>query len=197
VKNGKLIKPILSAFFVLAMGGGMMALAASGYGSQSDPLVTLSYITDVAQPQMNATIDSIFSQKQATINQLIDSRINTLRGELSSGGSGAVSEQVIDQITKNVLNQIGAGSQAAWQVVTLPKGKTMLGGVGSEFILRNGSANCSASGTVGLLDLSNGEMLANGKALLPNHLYLSSIAGKGLTAVTEVTVLVKGGYTLS
>ena len=46
-------KPAFAALLVLALGGAVVAAAAGGYGSQSDPLVTLSYITDVAVPEAN------------------------------------------------------------------------------------------------------------------------------------------------
>ena len=57
-------KPAFAALLVLALGGAVVAAAAGGYGSQSDPLVTLSYITDVAVPEANTQIDSVFQAKQ-------------------------------------------------------------------------------------------------------------------------------------
>ena len=54
----KFMVSALGALCVLAVGGVFTALAAGGYGSQDDPLVTLSYITDVAVPEANARIDS-------------------------------------------------------------------------------------------------------------------------------------------
>ena len=42
-----------------------------------------------------------------------------------------------------------------------------------------------------------GYQLASGGAVEPNHLYLTTAEGRGLKAVTDLTVLVRGSYTLT
>ena len=64
----------LSVVLALVLGIGIGGYAASGYGSQSDPLVTLSYLTDELTPQ-------IMDQVQ----DMIDQKAGELGGEAPSG----------------------------------------------------------------------------------------------------------------
>ncbi len=79
-------------------------------------------------------------------------------------------------------------------VVTVAKGKTMTCSAGCEVLLRSGSA--TAVGASGMIDLSAGNSVAAGKALSANHLYMAPAADSGFTASGDVTVLVRGTYTI-
>ena len=48
-----------------------------------------------------------------------------------------------------------------------------------------------------VIDTTGGGTLASGGAVEPNHLYLTTAEGRGLKAVTDLTVLVRGSYTLT
>ena len=54
---------ILSLLLALVLGIGIGGYAASGYGSSSDPLVTLSYLTDTLSPSILAKIDKQLSER--------------------------------------------------------------------------------------------------------------------------------------
>ena len=49
----------------------------------------------------------------------------------------------------------------------------------------------------GFIDMTGGGTLENGQALVKNHLYMATIAGRGFTAQDAVKVLVRGEYTVS
>ena len=45
--------------------------------------------------------------------------------------------------------------------------------------------------------MTGGGTLENGQALVKNHLYMATIAGRGFTAQDAVKVMVRGEYTVS
>ena len=164
----------------LAAGGLMIAalagvaFAAGQQGSQSDPLVTLSYLTEKAGPDLLAQVDALIARRQgelaAQLNQELDRR-------LQGGGT--------------------ASASGSYTVVTLRQGQALTASAGCELLLRSGTAVCAAPAAPGLIDASGGTDLDGGGALLANHLYLAPADGHGLTAGSEATLLVRGGYTLS
>ena len=90
-----------------------------------------------------------------------------------------------------------AGTASSFAVVTIPAGKTLVGDIGCEVMLRVGSAACVSPSTPGLIDETTGGTLENGKALVKNHLYMMTIEGRGVKAGSgTVKVLVRGSYTI-
>jgi hypothetical protein len=143
--------------------------AAASAGSSSDPLVTLSYLTDKFTPQMESRMDALVQEKAEKLTEQFDAA--------ASGSAGT--------------------SSSVFQVVTLSKGKTLVGDVGCEVMLRVGSATCSADGTTGLIDTTDGTTLAGGKSLVKNHLYMVTISTRSVTATADtVKLLVRGPYTI-
>ena len=161
---------------VAALGGA--ALAA---GTQSDPLVTLSYLTDKATPAILAQVDTHIAQREsslkAQLQEVADGYVQQVEQALAGGGSGG-------------------GSGSAYQVVTLAQGQQLIGGEGCEFLLRAGSAVCVSDSAPGLVDMTGGTTLSAGSGLVQNHLYLGTIAGRGVKATSAVTVMVRGSYTI-
>lgn len=155
-----------------------MALAAGQQGTQEDPLVTMSYIKDKATPEILAQVDAKIAEREKTLTE----QFNAL----------------IDGYTKAMEDALAAEGldSAAFSVVDVPKGKKLIGGIGCEIMLRVGSANCVAPTEPGLIDMTGGGTLSSGKALAVNHLYMVTIADRGITAVTNVKVLVRGDYTI-
>ena len=65
-------------------------------------------------------------------------------------------------------------------------------------MLRIGSASCVAPSDPGLVDETTGSTLANGGALVQNHLYMMTIDGRGVRAAGgTVKVLARGSYTVA
>ena len=161
---------VLTAFAYLAGGG----------GSQGDPLVTLSYLTDTFTAQVLEKVDKSLEERNAS-----------LRREL---------EQEIAQAEQELRGQQGGGAPAgggtsSYTAVTLSSGQTLQGEAGCEVILRSGSAVCVASGAPGLVDATAGSSLNHGGALQENHLYLMPEA-RSIQASGAVTLLVRGSYVI-
>lgn len=190
---------VLVAVMMIA---GLGAIAAE-YGSQSDPLVTLSYIEQVLLPNAQKEVDKTVSGAMEDIeDELADSNKSIqsyIDKKLRSFASGDVDDELIDAIAAAILEQsdgsITAG-EASWSVVQVPAGCTVVCEVGVQAILRVGQATCVAAGSPGLVDLSNGEVLANGGALAANHLYAASVQGRGIYTAQGCTLLIAGSYTI-
>ena len=184
-----------SILLIALLASGYMAVAAE-YGSKEDPLVTLSYITDVLEPEALKRVDEAIADKTATLN-----------AELDGGGSAsdlASNEALINAVADAVIEKMGADSSAtapageSWKVVKLEAGKKLTGKVGAQVLLRIGSATCLAPSSPGLINLSAGNELASGKALAQNNLYMVTVEGRGITAgAGGATILACGEYTIS
>lgn len=146
-----------------------MALAAGSQGTQSDPLVTLSYLNNKATPAILTQVDTKIAQRESEL-------VGMLQDKLGNGASGTAS--------------------SAYQVVTLTQGQQLIGKEGCEFLLRSGTASCVSDSSPGLVDMTAGSTLAPGGSLVQNHLYLGTIDGRGVKAASAVTLLVRGGYTV-
>ena len=143
--------------------------AAAGAGTSDDPLVTLSYLNETFLAAVQKRIDEAVASRNASLTAYIDGKLG--------GGS--------------------AGTASSFAVVTIPAGKTLVGDIGCEVMLRVGSAACVSPSTPGLIDETTGGTLENGKALVKNHLYMMTIEGRGVKAGSgTVKVLVRGSYTI-
>ena len=146
----------------------------AGQGGEDDPLITLSYLNDKLTP---------------AFLQQVDSKLETKGAELT--------ESLQTQIDKALEGGSSSSSGSTYQVVSLAAGKTLKGKAGTEVLLRSGTGICVSSASPGLVDTTAGTVLENGSGLLANHLYLMTADGKGVKASNAVTLLVRGGYTIS
>lgn len=174
-------KQIAVAASALILGG---LLLGAAQGTQTDPLVSLSYINNVTTPAILKQVDSRLDAREKALTDKLDAAIAKFTQDMEklAGSSGG---------------QTGStGASAVFVVVTVPAGKQLVGGVGTEFMLRGGAAACVAASAPGIIDSTGGATLAAGGALQMNHLYLSTADGRGLKATSQATVLVRGSYTI-
>lgn len=164
------------------LGLGAAALAAGTAGTADDPLVTLSYLTQVFAPKVSAEVDQAVAEAQEGLKADLDGAIDRWSADIqdrlsTSGGQGE--------------------GGAVFHVVTLSQGETLTGQVGCEIMLRIGEAKCVSSSSPGLIDTTGGSTLDNGGALITNHLYMVTIETRSVQAASGVVkVLVRGEYTV-
>lgn len=158
-------------------------LLGAAAGGQTDPLVTKSYLDEVTTPGILAQVDAE-----------LDSREEALADKLSDEAEGY--RQDLEALLSGAGGVVSGGGSSVFAVVTVPAGQRLLGSTGCEFLLRSGSASCVAESAPGLIDATEGGTLGSGEAVQPNHLYLITADGRGLSASSEVTVLVRGSYTI-
>lgn len=158
-----------------ALLGSGAALAAGG--GQNDPLVTLSYLNQTAIPQVVKQVEDKVAVRQKELEQALADQINQYKQQGGQGG-GAVNE--------------------TYTLVTMSSGQVMSLDVGCEVLLRVGSAEVRADSSPALIDLSSGGTVNTGASLTKNHLYMSTIEGRTITAsASTVKLLVRGGYSVA
>jgi hypothetical protein len=177
----KLKKKIIIALGVIvavAFISGVSILAATTLGTQSDPLVTLSYLTNKLKPQIMSEVSANITAAEASLQPSLDAQLNQFKADIDSkiGGSSAQS--------------------AGFTVVSLSSGQTLSCGIGTELLLRVGTAT-AVGGAPALVDSTAGVTLSDGGTLVANHMYMVSIQGNGLKATASVKILVRGTYVIS
>lgn len=173
-----LVATVLTAFVAIATEVGSQA------GSQTDPLVTLSYLNETFLGQILASVDEKLAARNETLTWEIEEEINqTKRDILTELGSSYGDEN--------------GGTAVSFTTVTLTAGQTLYGGAGCEVILRSGSATCVSENksVPGLVDTTDSTTINHGSALLVNHLYMMTDQ-RGVFAESDIVVLVRGEYAI-
>ncbi|MFF2483673.1 hypothetical protein [Paenibacillus sp. NPDC058071] len=136
------------------------------------------------------------------------SRMDAIVADGIGSNPGSVDDPVVtksyvdEQIAKLGGGSGGgnAGSSTKLEVVTVPNGKTLIAGEGTEVIVRSGKAVVFSPDANGLSDLTAGKDIFKGNTVPANHLILFPRAGRGVTTdpgfTKSLTVLVRGGYTV-
>ena len=155
----------------------VIGVAYATAGSAEDPLVTLSYLNNIFFPQVTERMESMVTEKSIEL----EGKFNEALEKVPAGGSGSADGEV----------------SSVFSVVTLKKGQVLVGDIGCEVMLRVGTADCVSSGSTGLIDVTDGSVLGDGKALVKNHLYMVTISTRSVRATADtVKVLVRGPYTV-
>jgi hypothetical protein len=88
-------------------------------------------------------------------------------------------------------------SSDTFAAVFVEAGKKLIGGTGTEMVLRSGGALAIDNGVNGLSDLTAAKDLMGGFAVSQNHLLLiPRDDGRGISAATDIWVMVNGSYTI-
>lgn len=162
---------------VCLMGG---VAAAANPGSQTDPLVSLSYLTETVTPSLMQQVDATVAANEKALVDKLNTAIDSYTRQMNAA-----------------LAQGGGGSGSTYSVVSLSNGQTMRLEIGCEVMLRVGTATCVTPSSPGLIDTTAGSLLNNGGALVKNHLYMATIEGRSIRATAAVKVLVRGAYTIA
>ena len=128
--------------------------------------------------------------------------------EPGSIGDPLITKSYIDNIVSGLKDRItalesrsesGTGSVPAaastWDVIQVGAGKSLLGGEGTEIVLRSGTASALDNGKDGVSDLTGGADLKGGTSIEKNHLLLVPRQdGRGIFCVSSCWVMVLGDY---
>ena len=162
----------------IAMISGATLLAYASPGTQTDPFITMSYLTNIFRPQVMSDVDKAAQELTDDFNE----QIAELEAQLEASRNSAV-----------------PASTAAdrFSVITLSRGQQMTCSVGTEIMLRIGTATGSGAAPA-LVDYTDGDAISSGTELAANHMYLVTIEGNGIRATADtVRVLVRGVYKIS
>ncbi len=90
---------------------------------------------------------------------------------------------------------VGTDTMFTYEIVNLQSGQKLIGKESTEIILRSGEAEAIDNGINGISDLTEGKDLLSGDPVGLNHLLIvPRDDGRGVKALTEIYVMVKGGY---
>ena len=111
-------------------------------------------------------------------------------------------EQRIEQLKYYVDEKIKGGSNGYpsetgtdLKVVELKAGSSLIGGQGTELILRGGRAIAIDSSMGGLSDVTGAKDLGKNENIPANHLLIiPRDDGRGIKAITDIFVMVRGNY---
>lgn len=121
-------------------------------------------------------------------------------GAESGAGTAAdpvVTKSYVDAKIAEIQSSSGSGESVTFDPVFVGAGKKVLGGGGSELILRSGSATAVDNGVNGVSDLTDGKDLKGGSTVQKNHLLLvPRDDGRGILALTDTWVMIKGPYVI-
>lgn len=96
-----------------------------------------------------------------------------------------------------VVTKSYVDSRTSYSPISLTAGQKLIGGEGTEIILRSGEATAIDNGANGISDLTIGTDLMTGSQVVTNHLLLVPRKdGRGITATTDIWVMVRGTYTI-
>ena len=103
-----------------------------------------------------------------------------------------VSKSYLESVFMNTVK-----TETSFEVVSLSKGQKLVGDAGCELILRQGQATIFATAKGGLSDVTIGGDHPDGTDMPANHLLIVPVGdGRGITARSDVLVMVKGNYAI-
>ena len=176
MKKKFIIGLVVLTAVIFVSGASILAFATPG--TQADPFISLSYLNEIFRPQVMTSVQ----ETEREMTQRFNARIAELEAQLQTSPGGG---------------HAPPGSAQTFAVVTLRNGQSLTCSVGTEIMLRIGTATGFGSSPA-LVNYTTGSTLSSGTALNTNHMYLVTIEGNGITATAEtVRVLVRGTYRIT
>ena len=177
---------------------------AASYDSSEDPIVSLSYLTDIFRPSIEKEytekIDELtekLEELESTIEELSASKEPETETEPETEReTEAETEPETEAETEPVIE---TRPSATYEVIELQKGDCVYAVSACDIMLRAGKATCIApDATQGLADYTDADEVYNGEALEKNHMCLIPRGdGRGICADSEsVFIMIRGEYTI-
>ena len=156
---------IIAACVLLAA----LAVTVMAYDSSEDPIISLSYLSDIFRPQ---------------ILREVDSKIDTA---IKNSGSG----------NTPVTPQPAESASSGYEVIEMKAGQVLYATDACDVMLRSGTAVCTAPDPKqGIADYTDATEILNGQPLVKNHMCLIPRGdGRGVVATSSsVFIMVRGTY---
>ncbi len=114
-------------------------------------------------------------------------------GYAASGGTTEPGTESDPLVSKSYVD-----AKTMYTPIQLTAGQRLVGSEGTEIILRSGIATAIDNGANGVSDITAGADLMTGTQVGLNHLLLvPRDDGRGITAVTDIWVMIRGDYTIN
>jgi len=130
-----------------------------------------------------------------------------LAAEPGTSDDPLVTKSYVDGVVSNLLGMLSSGNgtgtfgdaASTFMPVRVMDGEILIGGEGTEIILRSGTAKSYTSSENGLIDITSGKEFFNGVSLEQNHLLIVARAdGRGAIVTSEEAwFMIKGSYSVN
>ncbi len=173
MKNNKIIIISVVVAIIAALG----ITVAAAYDSSEDPLVSLSYLREVFEPDLFEKLEDKFYSLEEYLVNTIEDRLEDNTADNNGSASGSYGYEVIELTTGDELYAVSA----------------------CDIMLRAGSASCIAPDpTQGIADYTSAAEILNGQPLTLNHMCLIPRGdGRGIVAESaSVFIMIRGDYTI-
>lgn len=194
-------KKRLTIVFSIIFGAVLMVSAifsASAY-SDSDPLITLSYLQEIFAPSLKQEILSDIENGFVSEDEIQPESEPENAPETEQETVPAVSEQ--ENRAESVDNIADTSQSPSYTLLELSHGQTVMAQSICEFIVRPGSkvAVISPFPSQGIADITNGVEVLSGEMVSINAYCLIPRGGdgRGITVIGEKAyVMIRGDYTI-
>lgn len=198
MKNEKKLR-VIAAVCAIVVSSAVTVYAA--YDSSKDPVVSLSYLTEVFKPSVKSDLKSELS---GDVKNQVASAKTDLSGEISQM-KNSISDELYSKLSDDYAATIAALQRQVdalsnvYAEVAMQKNARLTADAASEIVVLSGSVTVRCSDPdSGIIDCTDGVILYDGQSVPANHKLLvpQNGDGRGVTASTAATLLVRGGYTL-
>lgn len=185
MNHSKKIRIAIAVISFILLSG--VTVFAASYDSSEDPLISLSYLTNIFKPE----IEQGYEERVAELEQ----RLKELENDFSLSESD--DDPIVDTTLASGGNNLSESAQ--YEIVELSYGDALYAVTACDIMLRSGSAACIApDASQGIADYTDGYEVYNDQSIVKNHMLLIPRGdGRGLKALSEsVFVMVRGDYTI-
>ncbi|ADQ06613.1 conserved hypothetical protein [Caldicellulosiruptor hydrothermalis 108] len=198
-------------FLILVLVAGVLSMGvifASTQSIDSNALVTYGFLKKQVD-QLKAYIDNKINEldkkiKDTNISSGQAQDISKLQSQLANLSSEIEKlKKQTTQLDAKLKNVSGSSVvkksdfvyTKGYEVIKVPKSKTILFDASTEFVVRVGKAISVVPKGATIIDLTSAKDVGANQQLLFNHFYLvARNDGRGFKAVEDVWVIVNGGY---
>ncbi len=198
-------------FLVLVLVAGVLSIGvifASSQSIDSSALVTYGFLKKQVD-QLKAYIDNKINEldkkiKDTNVSSEQAQDISKLQSQLANLSSEIEKLKLqtaqFDAKLKNISSSSGVKKgdfiyTKGYEVIKVPKGKTILFDASTEFVVRVGKAATIVPKGATIIDLTSAKDVGANQQLLFNHFYLVARSdGRGFKALDDVWVIINGGY---
>lgn len=161
-----------------------ITVLAATYDSSEDPIISLSYLTEVFRPNLVKEYEAKIAALEAKVDALTD-------GTYTPNTSVPTETEPVTDTTTTTTN--------TYEVIEMKYGDCLFAEGPIDVLLRSGKAICIApNASQGISDYTEGVEIYNGENLTVNHMCLIPRGdGRGIMATAQtVYIMVKGEYSL-
>jgi len=172
-----------------------VTVLAASYDSSEDPIISLSYLTEVFRP----SIVQDYEEKIAALEEKIDALTKSGITPPETRPAPETTPEPETQPEPETTPEPQPAAGMTYEVIQMKYGDCLFAAGPMDILLRAGTAICIApDATQGISDYTEGTEIYNGESLTKNHMCLIPRGdGRGIMATAEsVYIMVRGEYSL-